>query len=333
MIYYKRNNKFIYNMDKSSAELTGIITLPAVLIGLLTTYLDWNDYYNLSLTCKKVRNDLNQGFYSPPRQICLKHNNLPPLKSYHSLQLTLYNFPRRKLKYLKDKNIRRLQLSNQKISVKYIQRLVEYCPNIEDLNISHIRISDGDLNDVIGLFTKVKNLNLAYTNFTNKGLTAVLNKCKNLECLNLESTNITDVGLKDIQDEYPYLTRFNLTRLRITDETVKHLFQKCKNLEEINLENTDITDDLLMFMSKHVSNLKKIWLAWTKITDGGVEILTKGCNKLEFITLARRNVQGTCIQSIYDNCKNIKHIQYNYTRCNIPELIEKYPNVHYEYYL
>lgn len=332
MIYYKRNNKFIYNMDTSSAELTGIITLPAVLIGLLTTYLDWNDYYNLSLTCKKVRNALNQGFYSPSRQICLKHNNLPPLKSYHSLQLTLYNFPRRKLKYLKDKNVRNLIISNQEISIQYIQRLIEYCPDIEVLNISYIRIKNGNLDDIIGLFTKVKSLDLTYTYITDEGLTNLINKCKKLEILNLRSTKITNDGLKNIQNDCLYLRTINLTGLRITDETMKHLFQKCKNLEEINLEDTNITDELLIFISKHVPNLKKIWIAWTKITDDGVEILTKGCNQIEFITLARCNVQGTCIQSIYNNCKNIKTIKYWYTRCNIPELMEKYPDVHYEYY-
>ncbi|MBY0528168.1 MAG: hypothetical protein K2R98_32530 [Gemmataceae bacterium] len=124
--------------------------------------------------------------------------------------------------------------------------------------------------------TNLKELNLAYTNITDKGL-ANLKGLSSLQKLDLYHTKITDAGLPNLT-ALPKLAELSLDWTGVTDKGLEAL-KGMKQLQKLDLFRTKITDAGLASL-KDMSQMKDIDCGGTEVSDKGLESL-KGLKTLE----------------------------------------------------
>ena len=110
--------------------------------------------------------------------------------------------------------------------------------DLKDLRCSQCRLSSLNLSP----FTKLRNLDLSYNPFTDKGMEGI-GKLKDLRRLMLKDTLVTDEGLKYLSN-LTNLEELDLSGARVTDKGIEYL-RNLKSMRRLNLLGAQATDSAM----------------------------------------------------------------------------------------
>ena len=135
----------------------------------------------------------------------------------------------------------------------------------------YARAADDDMALQIATLSKLRGLDLANTDISDRGLSH-LARLSELRDLNLSGTAISDDGLSALHD-MTELRRLQLSRTRITAQGLMKL-SHLTNLETLAVYGTSIGDESAPFLSGF-PELQALHLSFTDLSDAGLDVLPK----------------------------------------------------------
>jgi Leucine rich repeat len=154
---------------------------------------------------------------------------------------------------------------------------------IQELNLYATDFTDADLERLRGL-PDLHTLNLSATKITDAGL-ATLRSLPNLRILYLSEAQVTDAGLQHLKG-LPNLKDLSLFRTRVTDEGLA-LLGGMKNLQKLILGDGPITDRGLAYL-RGLTDLRELDLVAIRVSDARIEELKAALPHLKIVYGARR---------------------------------------------
>jgi uncharacterized protein YjbI with pentapeptide repeats len=176
------------------------------------------------------------------------------------------------------RTLKKLSIQDRKLTNAIFKQF--YKAPIEVLNLNGSDFLSKDLIALFNQLTKVKEINLGSSNFSDEALIQM--KSKNLETLITYNTNITDAGLAYIKN-LPQLKHLNLSGKNFTDKGYKYL-QYLNKLNYLSLSQHGVTDKTIEYLQN--LPLKKLSIYRGAISDKAFKILAT-ISSLESLRLPR----------------------------------------------
>ena len=227
------------------------------------------------------------------------------IKILHSIKSTL--------------TLRKLNVSHNVITdeaMKYIEDVMSGCKRLEELNMSYINLKIPITFTNLNITSLVK-FDFSHNNIdeqTANEISLFLSCCTKLRILNLSYTNLQTAGgirLLNELDIY-YLTKFNISGNDLTTDTadnVATLLSKNDELEELDLSCNNLqevgTKSILDFLN--ISNLTKLNVSNNNIMSFSnylLDILTHATNLVQ-LDLSYNKLTSDKIEHFLNKCKNV----------------------------
>ena len=235
-------------------------------------------------------------------------------------------------------NLKRLCLSNTKITLTEVGLLITSLPRLEDLILS---FCDG-LTD-LGLVSflnkaggNLKKMNLSYTKITLSEVALLTIPISRLEDLNMRSCKgISDMGLVSFLNRTGgNLKKMDLSDTKISLSEVGLLTITISRLEDINMSYCHRMTDkgLISFLNKAGGNLKKLVLSHTKITLSKVGLLTTSFPRLEEIDLEYSfDISQACLITLLSKTAKDLYLNIDGTSVSSYRIKARYPDIYVEF--
>mmetsp|Transcript_4912 Transcript_4912/g.7988 ORF Transcript_4912/g.7988 Transcript_4912/m.7988 type:complete len:503 (-) Transcript_4912:210-1718(-) len=146
----------------------------------------------------------------------------------------------------------------------YLLEMVQYCPNLLELDIHHCNrvLNDLLVTLISALCPLLQRLNLSNCRrLTDSGIRALAQNCNDLKILSLEGVfQITDTGIRAIANNCSQLTTIDISLCeRVTDTGFRHLVQSCPVLNTINIsECENLTGEAIAAIGQHCHHLSSL---------------------------------------------------------------------------
>ena len=162
------------------------------------------------------------------------------------------------------------------------------------IDLSKTQTTDGQLQHLVPLANKLKEVNLSETAISDDGLRH-LGLLANLTSLDLDKTPVTDKGLESLL-RLNALTSLSLGQTKVTDDGLQQL-AGMESLRILQLDDTAITSNGLRHLSSS-DRFSFLNLNGTNIDDTGVRHLVALKNQLSYLFLERTSVSDSSHSSL-----------------------------------
>lgn len=224
------------------------------------------------------------------------------------------------------------------VTVEMLQKLSEWCPNLQSLNIGCFPFKDAHLAAIKGL-TNLRDLKLHNYIITTSGFETIASHFPQLRVLNLSRCeNFTDKALQKIAQAHPELQHLDVSGCdKLTDVGIKALSEHCKKLEVLDL-NSDFTshriirDEAIVNIAKSCPNLLRLNLAGSMVKDQALFAIAANLKQLQSLDLSYcRNFTNMGIWAVICECTQMQSLSLN--RCSQItdkglELLSEFPQLH-----
>lgn len=213
-----------------------------------------------------------------------------------------------------------VNLSNSRISGKYVLRLLEFCaPTLVSLDVSGcFQVTVPVLKTVMASCPNLRRLNVKNCRKLTDAFLEDILSFPSLSLLELNvggNFNITDRGIRNFVTHYPaihLLENFGVSGLEVHDDTVLLIGAKCTGLRHLQLAYIDVREstiaELLQAIGRPLESLDISWLSTTSNAKNAqpsakfiVDVICNNCAMLtELDVTANRNLQLPHVQEIID---------------------------------
>lgn len=202
-------------------------------------------------------------------------------------------------------NIQALRL-NSSVSDRNVQSIVKRFPNISELGIDGLQVTNVSLG-LLSALTNLRVLNIQGSRTDDDGVALLANHIF-LETLFLG--NVSDKGLKALTSlkNLKVFSQCNCHFNRISDEGLLPLTKNLTNLESLNLSYTNAKREGFTSISR-LTNLKNLNLHMTSITNKDLETILPSLSNLEFLDLSYCSLNDEGSKIIPANLSKLKHLE------------------------